>query len=132
MQYKRILLKISGEALMNTTQNCIIDQGFISKLCHDIKQAHERGIEVCLVIGGGNICRGSAFVGMGIERANADYMGMLATVINSLAVQAYLESLHISTRVQSAINMPSIAEPYIRRKAMRHMDKKRVVIFCGG
>ncbi len=132
MKYKRILLKISGESLMDTTKNCIIDQSFITNLCQDIAEVHQNGIDICLVIGGGNICRGSTFVGMGIERANADYMGMLATIINSLAVQARLESLGIPTRVQSAINMPTIAEPYIRRKAIRHMDKKRVVIFSGG
>lgn len=131
MSYKRILLKLSGEALMGD-QKFGHDAETIRGFCVDIKEAYDAGHQICLVVGGGNICRGAAAATMGIERATADYMGMLATVINALAIQSMLESLGIETRVQSAISMTAICEPYIRRRAVRHMEKGRLVIFASG
>ncbi len=131
MQYKRILLKLSGEALMGQ-QKFGLDTETIQQICEDIAEAHKVGYQICLVIGGGNICRGATITHMGIERASADNMGMLATVINAIALQGKLENLGIITRVQSATPMSTIAEPYIRRKAIRHMEKNRVVIFSAG
>jgi uridylate kinase len=128
---KRILLKLSGEALMGK-QGFGHDSETIRSICEDIKEVTDIGHEVCMVIGGGNICRGAAISKLGIERVSADYMGMLATVINALAVQSMLESMEIYTRVQSAIPMTTICESYIRRKAIRHMEKGRVVIFAAG
>jgi uridylate kinase len=130
-KYGRVLLKVSGEALMGA-QNYGIDITTVDRIASDIEEACASGVQVCLVIGGGNIFRGLAGAAKGIERATADYMGMLATVMNALAVQAALERLGVPTRVQSAIPMESVCEPYIRRRAIRHMEKGRVVIFAAG
>jgi uridylate kinase len=130
-KYGRVLLKVSGEALMGA-QNYGIEIAAVDRIAGDVKEASESGAQVCLVIGGGNIFRGLAGAAAGIERATADYMGMLATVMNALAVQAALERIGVPTRVQSAIPMESVCEPYIRRRAMRHMEKGRVVIFAAG
>lgn len=129
--YSRVLLKISGEALMG-------DQGFglhpptVAKIAEEVRSVHELGVEVCMVIGGGNIFRGLQGSAQGMERTTADYMGMLATVMNALAMQSALEALGIHTRVISAIRMDEVAEPYIRRRAVRHLEKKRVCIFAAG
>jgi uridylate kinase len=130
-RYGRVLLKISGEALLGS-QSFGIDIGTVERIAADIKDACADGVQLCLVIGGGNIFRGLAGAADGIERATADYMGMLATVMNALAVQAVLERLGMPTRVQSAIPMDTVCEPYIRRRAIRHMEKARVVIFAAG
>ncbi|MDE2475375.1 MAG: UMP kinase [Alphaproteobacteria bacterium] len=130
-KYKRVLVKISGEALMGT-EDYGIDTTTVESIAADLKEAAEMGAQVCLVVGGGNIFRGLSGAAAGIERATADYMGMLATVINALALQAALERIGLPTRVQSAIPMMSICEPYIRRRAIRHMEKGRVVIFAAG
>ena len=130
-QYKRVVIKLSGEALAG-------DAGFglspkiIKSVAEDIKEVVNLGVEVAVVVGGGNIWRGKVGSEMGMDRASADYMGMLATVMNSLALQDALEKLEIQTRVQSSIVMTQVAEPYIRRKAVRHLEKKRVVIFAAG
>ena len=129
--YRRVLLKISGEALMGRREFGL-DPDMLDQIARDVKEVHGLGVELCLVIGGGNIFRGLSGVATGMDRATADYMGMLATVINSLAMQNALENLDVSTRVQSAIPMASVAEPYIRRRAMRHMTKGRVIIFGAG
>ncbi|MGH6887778.1 MAG: UMP kinase [Rhizomicrobium sp.] len=130
-RYGRVLLKISGEALMGA-QAYGIEIGTVERIAADVKEAAASGVQVCLVIGGGNIFRGLAGAANGIERSTADFMGMLATVMNALAVQAVLERIGIPTRVQSAIPMESVCEPYIRRRAIRHMEKGRVVIFAAG
>ena len=129
--YKRILLKLSGEALMGD-QPYGQDLKTIRRICEDIQNVHNSGREVCLVVGGGNIYRGMSAASIGMERASADYMGMLATVMNALAIQNVLDSIGVPSRVQSAIPMTSICEPYIRRRAVRHMEKGRVVIFAAG
>jgi len=129
--YKRVLLKVSGEALMGTREYGISNE-VTSKIATDIGSVVAMGAEVCLVIGGGNIFRGVSGAAAGMERASADYMGMLATVMNALALQNALERIGVQTRVQSAIPMASICEPYIRRRAIRHMEKGRVVIFAAG
>jgi uridylate kinase len=132
--YKRIVLKISGEALQGPRSHGI-DQGFLRSLARQIKEIHSLGIEVALVLGGGNIFRGqenTASRGLGMDRAVADYMGMLATVINGLALQNVLEKTGVPTRVLTAIEMQRIAEPYIRRRAIRHLEKGRIVIFVAG
>jgi uridylate kinase len=129
--YRRVLLKLSGEALMGE-QNYGLDPHFITRLASEIQAVHAMGVQVAIVVGGGNIFRGVAGASRGMERATADYMGMLATIINSLALQSALERLEVPTRVQSAINMQSVCEPYIRRRAIRHMEKGRVVIFAAG
>jgi uridylate kinase len=131
LKYKRILLKISGEAMMGNKAYGV-DPSTIDFIAKEIKEAVSMGVEVAIVIGGGNIFRGVEASVKGIERASADYMGMLATVINALALQNYLEKYGIPTRVQSAIEMKELAEPYIRRKAMRHLEKGRTVIFAAG
>ncbi|NNK81567.1 MAG: UMP kinase [Flavobacteriaceae bacterium] len=131
MKYKRILLKLSGEALMGTRQYGI-DPVRLAEYAEDIKQITDLGIEVAIVIGGGNIFRGIAGASNGMDRVQGDHMGMLATIINGLALQSALEDANIPTRLQSAIKMNEIAEPFIRRKAMRHLEKGRVVIFGGG
>jgi uridylate kinase len=131
LRYKRVLLKLSGEALMGQGEYGI-DPATIDRIAQDVKDAIEIGVEVCIVIGAGNIFRGVAGEAMGIDRATADYMGMLATVMNSLAMQNALEKIGIYTRVQSAIPMSTVCEPYIRRRALRHMEKGRVVIFAAG
>tara|TARA_R110002110_G_scaffold7422_5_gene37500 strand:+ start:1095 stop:1823 length:729 start_codon:yes stop_codon:yes gene_type:complete len=129
--YKRALLKVSGEALMGDQQYGI-DVKTVDRIAAEIKQATAIGCEICLVIGGGNIFRGLSGAASGMERASADYMGMLATVMNALAMQNSLERMGVQTRVLSAIPMTTIAEPYIRRRAVRHMEKGRVVIFAAG
>jgi len=129
--FDRVMLKISGEALMG-------DQGFglhpptVERIAREVHAVHEMGVEICMVIGGGNIFRGLQGSAQGMERTTADYMGMLATVMNALAMQSALEGLGIHTRVISAITMNEVAEPYIRRRAVRHLEKKRVCIFAGG
>ena len=130
-RYTRVLLKVSGEALMGD-QGFGIDLATLDAVAADIGEVVAQGIQVCLVIGGGNIFRGLSMAGKGMERASADYMGMLATIMNALAMQAALEKLGIHTRVQSAIPMDAICEPYIRRRALRHLEKGRVVIFAAG
>ena len=129
--YKRILLKISGEALMGQL-NGGLHPPTVNKIASEIKKVHATGVEVCLVIGGGNIFRGLQGSAQGMERTTADYMGMLATVMNSLAMQSELEKININTRVISAIPMDQICEPYIRRRAVRHLEKNRVCIFAAG
>ncbi|PWE34297.1 UMP kinase [Maritimibacter sp. 55A14] len=129
--YKRVMLKISGEALMG-------DQGYglhpptVERIAREVKTVHDLGVEICMVIGGGNIFRGLQGSAQGMERTTADYMGMLATVMNALAMQAALEALGVYTRVISAIPMDQVCEPYIRRRAVRHLEKKRVCIFAAG
>jgi len=129
--YKRVMLKISGEALMG-------DQGFglhpptVQRIAEEVKSVHEMGVEICMVIGGGNIFRGLSGSAQGMERTTADYMGMLATVMNALAMQSALEEVGVFTRVISAIPMDQVCEPYIRRRAVRHLEKKRVCIFAAG
>lgn len=130
-KYKRILLKLSGEVLMGD-QQFGIDPAFVSELAQEVKAAKDTGLELCLVIGGGNIFRGMAGAAQGMDRAQADYMGMLATVMNALAMQSALEQLGVPTRVQSAIEMDKVCEPVIRRRAERHLEKGRVVIFAAG
>ena len=130
-KYKRILLKLSGESLMGDN-NFGLDSQVISKYAEDIKLVTEMGVQVAIVIGGGNIYRGMNEAETGIERAQGDYMGMLATVINGMALQSGLERVGVYTRLQSAIKMEQIAEPYIRRRAIRHLEKGRVVIFGAG
>ena len=130
-QYKRILLKLSGEVLMGN-QEFGIDPAYVARLAEEVKAAKETGIEVCLVIGGGNIFRGISGAAKGLDRTTGDYMGMLATVMNALAMQNALERLGVETRVQSAIPMASVCEPYIRRRAERHLEKGRIVIFAAG
>lgn len=129
--YKRVLLKLSGEALAGK-QGTGINTTVLKQIAKDIADAHKTGVEIGLVIGGGNIFRGVAASAEGMDRSSSDYMGMLATVINSLAVQDALEKAGVPTRVQSAIAMAEVAEPYIRRRAMRHLEKGRLVIFGGG
>ncbi|WP_324023864.1 UMP kinase [Maribacter sp. BPC-D8] len=131
MHYKRILLKLSGEALMGEKQYGI-DSNRLNEYAEEIKEVVEKGIEVAIVIGGGNIFRGLAAASTGMDRVQGDHMGMLATVINGLALQSALEMTGVQTRLQSAIKINEVAEPFIRRKAMRHLEKGRVVIFGGG
>lgn len=131
LKYRRVLLKISGEALMGARESGL-DPEMVGRIADEIKSVHALGVELCLVIGGGNIFRGVSGAAAGMERASADYMGMLATVINSLAVQNELERRGVTTRVQSAISMQAVCEPYIRRRAVRHLEKKRLVIFAAG
>jgi uridylate kinase len=131
MKYKRILLKLSGESLMGE-QSYGIDNKIVLKYAEEIKAAQKMGIEVAVVVGGGNIFRGLSAEKSGMDRAQADYMGMLATVINSMALQNALETLGVYTRLLSAIKMEQICEPYVRRRAMRHLEKGRVVIFGAG
>ncbi len=130
-RFNRILLKLSGEALMGEGQFGIEPEA-VARLAEEVKAAREDGHELCLVVGGGNIFRGLAGAAKGFDRASADYMGMLATVMNALAMQNGLEKIGVDTRVQSAIPMATVSEPYIRRKAVRHMEKGRVVIFAAG
>ena len=131
IRYSRIMLKLSGEALAGD-QGFGIDQQMLRHISDEIHQVYERGIEVAIVLGGGNILRGASAAESGMDRAQADYMGMLATIINSLALQDALERDGIVTRVQTAISMPSVAEPYIRRRAIHHLEKGRVVILAAG
>ena len=131
LSYQRVLLKISGEALMGAREYGL-DPEMVARIADEIQSVYELDVELCLVIGGGNIFRGVSGTAVGMERASADYMGMLATVINSLAMQNELERRGVTTRVQSAISMQAVCEPYIRRRALRHLQKKRVVIFAAG
>ncbi len=131
MKYKRILLKLSGEALMGERQYGI-DPKRLAEYAYEIKQIIEKGVQVAIVIGGGNIFRGVAGASKGMDRVQADHMGMLATVINGLALQSALEDAEIPTRLQSAVKINEVAEPFIRRRALRHLEKGRVVIFGGG
>ena len=130
-KYRRVLLKVSGEALMGS-QSYGIDVATVERIAADVKDATQVGAQICMVVGGGNIFRGLSGAAAGIDRATADYMGMLATIMNALALQAALERVELPTRVQSAIPMMSICEPYIRRRAIRHMEKGRAVIFAAG
>ncbi len=130
-RFKRILLKLSGEALMGEGAFGI-DNPTLERIAAEVKEVHDLGVEIALVIGGGNIFRGLAASAQGMDRASADYMGMLATVMNSLALQDALERAGVATRVQSAIEIREVCEPYIRRRAMRHLEKRRVVIFAAG
>ena len=130
-KYKRVVLKLSGESLAGD-QGFGINPAVVEAIAKQIKRVHEEGIEMAIVVGGGNIWRGLAGSAKGMERASADYMGMMATVMNALALQDGLEKLDVHTRVQTAIEMRQVAEPYIRRKAIRHMEKGRVVIFGAG
>ncbi|MBX9796977.1 UMP kinase [Sphingomonas sp.] len=129
--FKRILLKLSGEVLMGQ-QQFGIDPGTVDRVAGEIAAAKQAGHELCVVVGGGNIFRGLAGAAKGFDRTSADYMGMLATVMNAIAVQNALEKMGVETRVQSAIPMASVCEPYIRRRAIRHMEKGRIVIFAAG
>jgi uridylate kinase len=130
-KYKRILLKLSGEALMGD-KGYGIDHAVLDSITSQVKEVYELGVELAIVIGGGNIFRGLSGAAKGMERASADYMGMLATVLNALALQNVLENKGVVTRVQSAIEMRELAETYIRRRAVRHLEKRRVVIFAAG
>ncbi|MBI1392553.1 MAG: UMP kinase [Alphaproteobacteria bacterium] len=131
LSYKRVLLKVSGEALMGGGTYGI-DQSVVARIAEEIAEAKSLGAEMCVVVGGGNIFRGVSQAASGMERASADYMGMLATVMNALALQNALESIGMFTRIMSAIEMTAICEPYIRRRAIRHMEKGRIVIFAAG
>ncbi|WP_010579858.1 UMP kinase [Liquorilactobacillus vini] len=131
VKYKRIVLKLSGEALAGK-QQVGINPPEIKKVAAEIKEVYKMGVEIAIVVGGGNMWRGESGAQMGMERSQADYIGMLATVMNALALQDNLESLAVPTRVQTAIEMRQIAEPYIRRKAIRHLEKGRIVIFAAG
>lgn len=130
-QYRRVILKLSGEALSGD-KGYGIEHAILKKIAQEVKEVYEKGVQVAIVVGGGNIWRGVAGSTKGMDRATADYMGMLATVINSLALQDALENENVDTRVQTAIEMREVAEPYIRRRAIRHLEKGRVVIFAGG
>ena len=130
-RYRRVLLKMSGEALLGERESGH-DPKVLRQLADDVAAARAMGVEVCLVIGGGNMIRGSTLAAAGVERASADYMGMLGTVINALAVQSVMEQAGLVTRVMSAIPMSAVCEPYIRRRAIRHLEKGRVVIFAAG
>lgn len=131
VKYKRVLLKLSGEALMGA-RDYGLDPAIVDRIAGEIRDVAASGVQVCIVIGGGNIFRGVSGAASGMDRATADYMGMLATVINALAMQNALEKQNVQTRVMTAIPMSSICEPYIRRRAIRHMEKGRVVIFTAG
>lgn len=129
--YDRVLLKLSGEALLGS-QNFGIDPATVESIARQVKEVHQLGVEIAIVVGGGNMIRGVKIVESGFDRATGDYMGMLATTINSLALQNTMEKMGIFTRVLSAIHMAEVAEPFIRRRAIRHLEKKRVVIFAAG
>jgi len=131
-EFKRVVLKLSGEALREDGSQDNISPPIVERMAEQIKAAHRGGLEIALVVGGGNFWRGVSASNRGMERATADYMGMLATVMNALALQSMLEALEVPTRVQSAIEMKNVAEPFIRRKAVRHLEKGRVVIFAAG
>ena len=131
MKYKRVLLKLSGEALMGE-KNYGIDSSLLEKYSQEIKEIHNKGIEIAIVIGGGNIYRGIESEESGINRVQGDYMGMMATLINSMALQSHLEKLGCDTRLMSGFNVDQVCEPFIRRKAIRHLEKERIVIFGAG
>lgn len=128
--YKRVLLKLSGEALSGNEKN--FDPDVLHRLAEEIKEAQELGVQIAIVVGGGNFIRGKTVADIGIDRVQGDYMGMLATIINALAIQSALESIGVDTRVQTSIEMEKVAEPFIQRRAVRHLEKGRVVIFGGG
>lgn len=128
--YKRVLLKLSGEALSGNSKN--FDADVLHSLAEEIKEAQSLGVEIAIVVGGGNFIRGKTVAEIGIDRVQGDYMGMLATIMNALAIQASLESVGLETRVQTSIEMNKVAEPFIQRRAIRHLEKGRVVIFGGG
>ncbi len=128
--YKRVLLKLSGEALAGNEKN--FDPVVLRQLAAEIKEVHDAGVQVAIVVGGGNFIRGKSLQEMGADRVTGDSMGMLATIINALAIQTYLEGIDVDTRVMTAIEMPKVAEPFIQRRAVRHLEKGRVVIFGGG
>ena len=130
--YKRVLLKLGGESLVAEEGDFGLDQNALKNITEEIRAAKDLGVEIAIVIGGGNILRGASLSSIGIERTTGDYMGMLATVINALALQAALEQAGIATRVQTAIEIQAVAEAYVRRRAVRHLEKGRVVIFAGG
>jgi uridylate kinase len=132
VRYKRIILKLSGEILRGGKSGDPIDAATLERICVQIKEIHELGVQVCVVIGGGNIFRGLSGEKRGVDRTTGDYMGMLATVINGLAIMDCLEKMEVTTRVQSAIPMNQVAEPFILRRAIRHLEKGRVVIFVAG
>ena len=132
LQYKRVILKLSGEVLRGGTSGDPIDSDTLFQVCSQVREIHQLGVQVCVVIGGGNIFRGLNGEKRGVDRLTGDYMGMLATVINGLALMDCLEKMGVSTRVQSAIPMNQIAEPFILRRAIRHLEKGRVVIFVAG
>ena len=131
VKYKRVLLKLSGEALSGERGHGINPET-VNNIAAEIKEVYELGVEIAIVVGGGNLWRGEAGAKLGMERAQADYIGMLATIMNALSLQDALESIGVPTRVQTSIEMRQIAEPYIRRKAIRHLEKDRIVIFAGG
>ncbi|NCC21801.1 MAG: UMP kinase [Alphaproteobacteria bacterium] len=131
LRFKRVLLKMSGEVLMGEREYGI-DPAYIERIARDIQEAVEMGVQVCIVVGAGNIFRGVSGAANGMERVTADYIGMLGTVMNALALQSALEKIGVESRVQSAIPMQAVCEPYIRRRALRHMEKGRVVVFAGG
>lgn len=131
-QYKRVVLKLSGEALREVGSEDNISPEIVENIANQIKAAHQTGLEIAIVVGGGNFWRGAAAAGRGMDRATADYVGMLATVMNAIAVQSMLEAVGVPSRVQTAIEMKSVAEPFIRRVAIRHLEKGRVVIFGAG
>ncbi|MDD4531995.1 MAG: UMP kinase [Bacilli bacterium] len=132
MEFKRVLVKLSGEALKSKTENQILDADLLCSIAKSIKGLKDQGLEICIVVGAGNIWRGRMAQSMGIESATADYMGMLGTIINSMAIGSALEGEGIDCRVMSSIEIKQIAEPYIRKRAIRHFEKGRVVIFAGG
>ena len=130
--YQTIIVKVSGESLADERDQTILDRSKLSSIASSIKEAHMMGAKIGLVVGAGNIWRGKLANKVGIEQATGDYMGMLGTIINALALQSALEEIGLSTRVMSSINVPSVSEPYIRRKALSHLEKGRIVIFAGG
>ncbi|MFA6796751.1 MAG: UMP kinase [Bacilli bacterium] len=132
MEFKRVLVKLSGEALKSKTENQILDANLLKSIAKSIKGLKDQGLEICVVVGAGNIWRGRMAKSMGIESATADYMGMLGTIINSMAIGSALESEGIECRVMSSIEIKQLAEPYIQKRAIRHLEKGRVVIFAGG
>lgn len=132
MKYKRILLKLSGEALMSSSKKSSIDHDILERYAREILAVKEQGVEIAIVIGGGNIFRGGQAEALGIDRVQGDYMGMLATVINAMALQSALEQLGMSTRLMSGIKIEQVCEPFIRRRAIRHLEKGRIVIFGAG
>jgi uridylate kinase len=132
VRYRRVLLKLSGEALRNKAKGLSIDPEIVAGIARQVKEVHALGVEVALVVGGGNIFRGTTAAQRGLDRTSGDYMGMLATIINGLALQSGLEKAGLETRLQTAIEMRQIAEPFILRRALRHFEKKRILIFAGG
>lgn len=132
MKYKRIIVKLSGEALADKSEGVILNAEYLNKVAKVIKQMHESGVEIGIVVGAGNIWRGKLADTIGIERSTADYMGMLGTMINALAIQSALENNGVVSRVMTAVETRAVAEPYIRKRAIRHLEKGRVVIFAGG